>query len=318
MTAFVFTPAEQSTQWDMEVQRALGSSSDIDFATEAVHSFSGGICYHECLARSKRVPSRALFSWANTMGMALELETYTITKIFERYSGNKSGRIGINISPEVISSTAVLSLLGSQSPQLVLEVSELAPAFEIQSLVLALSGLRKDGVMVALDNFGVGNAGLRLLVELEPDWVKIDRSLIAQIDNPKIRSAIKTLIEMAHDAGARVITVGIETLDQLEVVDKLGADGWQGYLQPPDTWHSSVTRIGSLTRSLPSPESAALWFCADDSIEYALSYWLHSGLSFKEGYPTPALALVARGNEPVGWLFLSDLIEAYTQHQKLG
>lgn len=90
---------------------------------------------------------------------------------------------------------------------------------------------RELGLRLAIDDAGAGYASLKHVVELEPDMIKIDRSLIhgSATDRAR-RSAISAFVALAADTGAIVIAEGVELPDDLAAVRDLGVDAAQGYL----------------------------------------------------------------------------------------
>ena len=117
------------------------------------------------------------------------------------------------------------------SPErLVVEVSE-QDVLEDPRIVAALEELRDIGVRLAIDDFGVGYSNLSRLESLRPDIVKLDRSFITPLDNPRAsRTLVRRVIELAHDLGAVVVGEGVETERQRDALASLGCDAVQGFL----------------------------------------------------------------------------------------
>lgn len=120
---------------------------------------------------------------------------------------------------------------GLRAERVVLEVTER----ESHDLILRtgtkeLAELRSAGVRIAVDDMGTGYSNLRALVELGPDIVKVDRSLVAGLPNSPWEQVVGTLVALAREIRASVVAEGIETHEQLESVSCLGVDAGQGYL----------------------------------------------------------------------------------------
>lgn len=89
---------------------------------------------------------------------------------------------------------------------------------------------KQVGFLVAIDDFGAGNAGLNLLAELKADIVKLDMGLLRGIDtDPRRRVIVGGLIQMIRSLSMRVVAEGIETRDEMDALRDLGADLFQGY-----------------------------------------------------------------------------------------
>ncbi|OIR11072.1 blue light- and temperature-regulated antirepressor YcgF [mine drainage metagenome] len=83
----------------------------------------------------------------------------------------------------------------------------------------------------ALDDFGAGYAGLSLLADFQPDTIKIDRCLVANVDTEKPRQAIIAgLLRTAEMLGIAVVAEGVERKEELDMLLKMGIHRFQGYL----------------------------------------------------------------------------------------
>jgi EAL domain-containing protein (putative c-di-GMP-specific phosphodiesterase class I) len=91
--------------------------------------------------------------------------------------------------------------------------------------------LRALGVRIAIDDFGTGQSSLSRLGEINADFVKLDRSFVAPLDDPsRSTTLVRGVISLAHDLGALVVGEGVETRSQFEALRNLGCDAMQGYL----------------------------------------------------------------------------------------
>lgn len=90
---------------------------------------------------------------------------------------------------------------------------------------------KRLGFKTAIDDFGAGYAGLKLLSDFQPDIIKIDMDLIRQVDTNSARQAIvRSLVRLCEDMGIQVIAEGIETLGERDFLFDAGIDLMQGYL----------------------------------------------------------------------------------------
>ena len=99
----------------------------------------------------------------------------------------------------------------------------------------ALRELKRDGFGIAVDDMGAGYASLQALVEIEPDFMKFDVSMVRHIDRSLIkRSLLETLVDLARRIGAEVVAEGIEGEAELATLTDLGVRLGQGrHLAPP-------------------------------------------------------------------------------------
>ena len=111
-----------------------------------------------------------------------------------------------------------------------LEITETALLEEPESSETIIRKLRKRGFVVEIDDFGKGYSSLSMLKDIQANVLKIDMSLLHEIDR-KSRSKIilSSIIDMANDLGMEVITEGIETEAQLKTLSEMGCNHFQGY-----------------------------------------------------------------------------------------
>jgi diguanylate cyclase (GGDEF)-like protein/PAS domain S-box-containing protein len=94
-----------------------------------------------------------------------------------------------------------------------------------------MNELRRLGISLAIDDFGTGYSNLSYLPSLPFDSLKIDGSFLSNIQEPhESESMIRTLTELAHNFGMKVIAEGVETPEQLEMIRSLGVNELQGFL----------------------------------------------------------------------------------------
>jgi EAL domain-containing protein (putative c-di-GMP-specific phosphodiesterase class I) len=115
--------------------------------------------------------------------------------------------------------------------RIVLELTEHSKVEDYHELVERTNALRAEGFRIAIDDAGAGYASFRHVVLIQPDIVKLDRSLISQIDaSPEQRSMARALIDYATATGATVVAEGIERDEELKVLQRLAVPMGQGYL----------------------------------------------------------------------------------------
>ena len=96
---------------------------------------------------------------------------------------------------------------------------------------LVLNTYKKQGYSMAIDDFGVGYSGLQMLYRSEPDFIKIDKYFISEIDKNKNKQIfVSAIIEMSQAMGICIIAEGVERAKELEECKRLGCCMVQGYL----------------------------------------------------------------------------------------
>lgn len=134
--------------------------------------------------------------------------------------------------------TSVLNKLDSKkinSKNIVIEITEQCPVDSILDYKKLISELKNFGIKVALDDVGSGYSGLKTILEIEPDYLKIDMELTKDIHKDKLKkNLMKGLISLANYCDMKLIVEGIECREELETLLELGVYAGQGYfLQRP-------------------------------------------------------------------------------------
>jgi EAL domain-containing protein (putative c-di-GMP-specific phosphodiesterase class I) len=124
----------------------------------------------------------------------------------------------------------ILGETGMRPDLLSLEITEGALMCNSRQHAASLQQLRDAGVRVQIDDFGTGYSSLSYLRELPIDTLKIDRSFISRVDESAADQAIvSAILAMAKSLGLRVVAEGVETAEQLEVLERHGCDVAQGF-----------------------------------------------------------------------------------------
>lgn len=119
---------------------------------------------------------------------------------------------------------------GLKPEQLVFEVTERITHEQAVRIMPTVRRLRREGFLFALDDVGTGAANLRLLADLEPEFIKMDIGLTVGIAESKRKQELaQYLLELANKSHSRLIAEGIETKEDLDVIIDLGVELGQGY-----------------------------------------------------------------------------------------
>jgi EAL domain-containing protein (putative c-di-GMP-specific phosphodiesterase class I) len=120
---------------------------------------------------------------------------------------------------------------GLAAERLQLEITETSLVENAEVAATVLAALRSLGVSIAIDDFGTGFSSLSYLKKFPLDTLKIDRSFVSDIvSSVGNREFVDAIISLAHKLKLQPIVEGIETAEQLAVLEKYGCAGWQGYL----------------------------------------------------------------------------------------
>ena len=112
-----------------------------------------------------------------------------------------------------------------------LELTESLLLHDIEDIISTMNALHDVGVLFSLDDFGTGYSSLQYLKRLPFDQVKIDQSFVRDIvTDPSDKAIVKTIIAIAHTLDLEVIAEGVETGQQLKILQSMGCTNFQGYL----------------------------------------------------------------------------------------
>ena len=147
-------------------------------------------------------------------------------------AGHAAFHVAMNIPPSIVGTgygvrAAEDSNLVRFADQIVLEITE-RQALTDQGRKL-MNELRRLGLRVALDDFGTGHSGLAQLIDLEVDYLKIDRRFVQAMDTRNGSRLIEATAAAARVLGMELIAEGIETPDQARRVRELGVHRGQGW-----------------------------------------------------------------------------------------
>jgi EAL domain-containing protein (putative c-di-GMP-specific phosphodiesterase class I) len=111
-----------------------------------------------------------------------------------------------------------------------LEVTENVVITDIELVMKIIVELQSMGIKVSIDDFGTGYSSLAYLRRLPIDKIKIDRSFIQEVTtNDSDLTIVKTMVELSHGLGKRVLAEGVETKEQLQLLRNIGCDAVQGF-----------------------------------------------------------------------------------------
>ncbi|MCL6627713.1 MAG: EAL domain-containing protein [Alicyclobacillus shizuokensis] len=204
---------------------------------------------HEALSRP-RLPAdgsvlspNEWFSAAHRHGRGLDADLLAMRSalLSQPQLGHQAERpLFINVLPTSLLSTRfvselehLLSLTAHPAHQVVLEITE-SVAFDAVHLAEQIRPLRRMGVKIAVDDVGAGRTEVRTLVTLDPDFLKVDQSLVRGVAGSRIRQRLLASFVRFMESGAAVIAEGVEEREDLLALLDVGVELSQGfYWSPP-------------------------------------------------------------------------------------
>jgi EAL domain-containing protein (putative c-di-GMP-specific phosphodiesterase class I) len=126
--------------------------------------------------------------------------------------------------------------------EVVVEISERSIGLWSDANAHVSNRLQDGGAQIAIDDFGAGSAGLGSLYLPRVDVVKLDRSLLANLDDPRQTLVVERTIELLTELGFLVVVEGVTAEDEGVVLAKAGATHLQGYLFGMPEDHDTIVR----------------------------------------------------------------------------
>ena len=236
---------------------------------------TGKILGYEALTRGPEdnlylSPNR-LFADAKCFNMLFELEKLAREKaLFHARQLDPQYKLFINVDPCVICdknftggfTRDLINKISLLQSNIVIELTEKTMVNDFHIFKNALEHYKKEGFKLAIDDTGAGYSGLGSIVSIYFDYIKIDHSLIANIDqNPVKQALLEALVIFAGQINSQIIAEGVEQLAELDVLIKLGIDYGQGFLiAPPVDYFQNSLPIADYIKKLNNLKSQ--YYCS--------------------------------------------------------
>ncbi|MFA6740815.1 MAG: GGDEF domain-containing protein [Arcobacteraceae bacterium] len=312
----------------------------LDYAFQPIiHSHTGKLYAVEALIRNVQNISGLnaiddLFNMAFNDDYLYELDLQLREKAIKKFSNikiedlklfyNLDNRIIYNKTFSYGNTSKILKKYKLNKSVICFELSEKGTAIEQNALSTMIQRYKEEGFSIAIDDFGIGVSGLKLLYFSEAQIIKLDRFFISNIDqDSKKKLFCSSIIEMAHIMGMQVIAEGIETVKEFYTCKDIGADFIQGYLVQKPTietneiksiYNNIVTLINDDKRNNPNATideefiEPIIALCIDCSL-YEL--FIH----FKESTKNNFVPIVDKYDNFLGIIYEADIKKiSYSQY----
>ena len=226
-----------------------------------VRLHDGAVMGWEALARFRPTAQVAgadeLFAAASTTGLEIEVDVACLRAALAEGVNAQPAPLFVNVGVGSLMSEGfcgrVQALMAEArlSPSgVVIELSERDPVSDLHRLQRVTADLRAAGFRVAVDDTGSGHASMRIVAEIRPDFIKIDRSLIHDLATDSARKALViSLLSFGGVIGSRVIAEGVETEAERIALGEIGVQFGQGFhlgipvMQAPPHGASAVRAV---------------------------------------------------------------------------
>jgi diguanylate cyclase (GGDEF)-like protein len=237
---------------------------------------TGKVLGYEALSRFPEPPGRAPDSWfsqAARCGMGPRLEALALRAALGREGRPAGTFLSVNVSPSALASREVQAALPRDMTGIVVEITEQEVPDDLDALEAHLAELRLRGARIALDDAGAGYSGLQQVMRVQPDIIKLDRSLVQGVhEDPAKEALIDSFVRFARRTGASVLAEGIETMDELRLLADLDVSYGQGFAlaRPAEHWGGVSPSVSEalLRRSLRVASKEDMPDSGDQRLEY--------------------------------------------------
>ena len=189
------------------------------------------------------IPPVQFISKYEVLGLQVHLDRFALETVIRTIADippeKRRGSISVNISRSMVEMSgftqdveSMLKKYGLEPQYLTLEITEGVAKMGVDLLGEVVRDLRNIGVKVALDDFGTEYANLSVLINIDFDEVKLDKSLIDNLcTDRRAQSVVKNVVNMCKEVGSgRIIAEGVESPEQRRLIHELNCSHGQGYL----------------------------------------------------------------------------------------
>jgi diguanylate cyclase (GGDEF)-like protein/PAS domain S-box-containing protein len=233
-----------------EIETLLRKPGGIYPVFQPLVALKGGeVTGHEALSRFNHPiaqPPNAWFAQAHRFGLGNELEARAISAALAVPGRPEGTFLSVNVSPTALASTEIQAALPASLEGIVIEITENELIGDDVAEKDAIAEARSRGALLAVDDAGSGYAGLKQLLRLKPDLIKVDRELVDGVHRDLSKAALlEAFVSYASRLGAEVCAEGVEDLQDLDILAELGLAYAQGFgiARPSPAWTTSAPDV---------------------------------------------------------------------------
>lgn len=236
----------QTVHWRSILEDAIANDKFVLFYQPILNIKSNDISHYECLVRLPQDNGKLLMPVdfvfrAEELGLIGKIDRIVLKKAVQQHiEFNRQGKpykLSVNVSKRSFEEPAIFDYFSKlfddpevDQERIIFEITDTEAVSNYQSTNILIDKIKALGCVLALNDFGVEYPSLHYLKNSPVDYVKIDGSLIRQIDkNSDDKLFVKTLIELARAFGKKTVAEYVENEDVLIILKEFGIDYAQGY-----------------------------------------------------------------------------------------
>lgn len=243
----VYSPAlnieskiEDNIMWNEKIKLALREDRIVMVYQPIYNNTTNEIEKYECLVRLKDTNDELISPFfflnnAKATGQYIDITKTVIQKSFEKFK-DTDFEFSINLTMEDILNEDLVSYLEEMidkyklASRLVLEIVESEEIEDFKAISKFTHRMKSYGCQIAIDDFGTGYSNFEYLIKLDVDYVKIDGSLIKDInEDENIKKVVLTIVNFTKEINCKTIAEYVSSPEILETIKKLDIDYSQGY-----------------------------------------------------------------------------------------
>lgn len=242
----MLTVARKNALLAIELRNALAAQQFFLEFQPQIDISSGRMVGGEALIRWRRpdgtvVPPGAFLPYAEESGLITAIDEWVLFQACRTarhwHDQGLDLRVSINLSARQFARRGIPNLIahtlqetGVDPTRLDIELTESAVMHDFDLVRGDIMRIRALGPSISIDDFGVGQSSLHVLRQLKVDRLKVDKGFVRDVPNSQSdRIILRTIISLGHELGFRVIAEGVESVDQLAVLQDEGCNEVQGF-----------------------------------------------------------------------------------------
>lgn len=226
-------PRPLPSRGDIDFEFSFAFQPILDFKNREINSFEAlirGPRGEPAASVLNRVSDENISSF-DELSRWKAIEMASRLKIPKRLSINLSARGLYQVDLNITATYKASFNIGFPVKNIIFEITESESLTDSKTLLQNLRLLQEFGFMTAIDDFGTGYSGLKLLLEYQPNFIKLDRHLIANIDRDSVKQSVFAGIRrMCENLSIDMVAEGVERSAECEWLCRSGVKYFQGYL----------------------------------------------------------------------------------------